>query len=61
MAKYEKVEDYTFTMKPSVREKIRRAFIKLGFRSASALVEKAVEEYLERMEGEGDEKPHIHT
>ncbi len=49
MAKYEKVEDYTFTMTHSLRERIRKAFTKLGFRSASALVVRAVEEYLERM------------
>jgi len=49
MAKYEKVEEYNFTMKPSLRERIRRAFVPLGFKSASALIRKAVEEYLERM------------
>jgi len=44
--KYEKVEEYNFTMKPSLRERIRKAFVKLGFKSASALVTEAVEEYL---------------
>jgi len=50
MAKYEKVEEYNFTMKPSLRERIRKAFVKLGFKSASALVTAAVEKYLD---GEG--------
>jgi len=48
--KYEKVEEYNFTMKPSLRERIRKAFVPLGFKSASALIVKAVEKYLD---GEG--------